>query len=160
MAVDFSKYIGKNARIRIFEVEKGSIRRFAEAINDPNPLFRDEEYASATRYGSIICPPGFFGWPLKMKMNEVYMVEFPVELRDALLQDGYVLGKTLDGGIDYEFFFPIRPGDVLTECMVLKDVREKQGVNGKMAFVTLDVKYWNQNGDLVAQARPTAIYRS
>ena len=48
----------------VYEVEKGSIRRYAEAVGDNNPLYRDEAYASKSRYGGIIAPPGFFGWPV------------------------------------------------------------------------------------------------
>ena len=33
------KQIGKAGEARTVEVERGAIRRFAEAIGDPNPLF-------------------------------------------------------------------------------------------------------------------------
>ena len=42
----------------VYEVEKGSVRRYAEAVGDDNPLYRDEEYAAATKYRGIIAPPG------------------------------------------------------------------------------------------------------
>jgi hypothetical protein len=35
---------------------KDAIRHFCDGIGDPNPLFRDEEYAKKTRYGSIVAP--------------------------------------------------------------------------------------------------------
>jgi hypothetical protein len=31
----------------------------ADAIHDPNPLWRDEKYARQTRWGSVIAPPFF-----------------------------------------------------------------------------------------------------
>ena len=34
----------------IFEIEKGAIRRYAEAVGDDNPLYRDEVYAAESRY--------------------------------------------------------------------------------------------------------------
>ena len=37
--------IGKVSEARTYEVERGAIRRFAEAIGDPNPLFNDEAAA-------------------------------------------------------------------------------------------------------------------
>jgi len=49
----------------VCNIEKGMIQRFAQAIDDPNPLWQDEEYARRSRYGSIIAPPTFIqtvGW--------------------------------------------------------------------------------------------------
>ncbi len=30
----------------VYEIEKGMLRRFAQAVGDPNPLWQDEEYAA------------------------------------------------------------------------------------------------------------------
>ncbi|MFC1822826.1 MaoC family dehydratase N-terminal domain-containing protein [Thermodesulfobacteriota bacterium] len=38
---------------------KDAIWHFTEGLGDDNPLWRDEEYAARTRYGSIIAPPTF-----------------------------------------------------------------------------------------------------
>ena len=40
-------------------VTKDLIRNRANAIHDPNPLWRDDKYARQTRWGSIIAPPFF-----------------------------------------------------------------------------------------------------
>ncbi|TET38047.1 MAG: MaoC family dehydratase, partial [Dehalococcoidia bacterium] len=50
--------IGTTTEPVIMEVERGAIRRYADAIDDPNPLFRDVEHARSSRYGEMICPPG------------------------------------------------------------------------------------------------------
>ena len=60
---EITKFIGEAGDTRTLEVEKGAIRRFADAVDDPDPLYYDEEYARNSRYGSMIAPPGFFGWP-------------------------------------------------------------------------------------------------
>ena len=57
---EVTKLIGKAGEVRVFQVEKGAIERFADAADDQNPLYYDEEYARNSRYGSIIAPPGFF----------------------------------------------------------------------------------------------------
>ena len=53
------------------EATRMAILKFADGIGDPNPLWRDEEYAKKTRWGSIIAPPSWvfsvfaginFGW--------------------------------------------------------------------------------------------------
>ena len=39
------------------EATSMAIRKFADGIGDPNPLWSDEEYARKTRYGSMTAPP-------------------------------------------------------------------------------------------------------
>ena len=60
-----TKLVGRAGDTMIMEVDRGGIKRFADAIGDFNPLYWDEEYAKSSRYGSIISPPGYFGWPTR-----------------------------------------------------------------------------------------------
>ncbi len=143
--------IGMATEPVIMEVERGAIRRYADAIGDPNPLFSDVEYARNSRYGEVICPPGFFGWPLKRGG----MMELLGTIGGALFRAG--VPRILDGGVDYEFFLPIRAGDILTSHGKFADFREREGRTGKMLFITMETTYLNQNGDLVAKARSTLI---
>src|SRR5216684_3609255 len=53
------KQIGKVSEARTYDVERGAIRRFAEAISDSNPLFNSEREASKSRFGGMIAPPTF-----------------------------------------------------------------------------------------------------
>jgi hypothetical protein len=48
--------IGIQSEPSVIEIEKGMTKRFAQAIEDPSPLWQNEEYA---RYGGIVAPPGF-----------------------------------------------------------------------------------------------------
>jgi acyl dehydratase len=157
---EIAQLIGKSTGVRMFEVEKGAIRRFADAVGDPNPLFRDEEHARGSPYGGIIAPPGFFGWPLRQQMGSPLVVEFPMELMGPLSQSGYAVATALDGGMEYDFFQPVRAGDTLAASTVVKDLRERTGKMGKMAFIVLETTYLNQHGTLVARARATTILRS
>lgn len=154
---EVTQFIGKSGDVRVFEVEKGAIRRFADAVDDPNPLYSDEEYARDSRYGSIIAVPGFFGWPTKGPRGSALIAESTAGLRPALAKAGYSRG--LDGGIEYEFFLPIRAGDTLAASSVIKNIIEREGRAGKMAFIITETTYTNQNGDVVAKARGTSISR-
>ena len=58
MTID-AQLIGKKTKEYTIDIEKGHIRRFAEAIGDPSPLYYDEEYAKQTSYKGIIAPPTF-----------------------------------------------------------------------------------------------------
>ena len=53
------------------EATRTAIRKFADGIGDPNPLWRSLEYARKPRYGEIAAPPSWvlsvlsaiqFGW--------------------------------------------------------------------------------------------------
>lgn len=135
----------------VLEVERGAIARLADAIDDPNPLFRDEEYARNTKYGGIIAPPGFFGWPVGGGDIEAGMSR----VVGAVAQAGML--RILDGGIELNFYIPVRAGDMLVTYGKLADVREKQTSQGKMMFLIIEQKYLNQDGAMVAVARQTLI---
>ena len=95
----------------IFEVEGGAIKKFADAVGDSNPLYWDHEYAKNSKYGSIIAPPGFFGWPVKWTSAMPLQQEIRMELMDTLAKAGF--DRILDGGIEYEFFQPVYENDKL-----------------------------------------------
>lgn len=145
--------IGSGAEPVLMEVERGAIKRYADAVGDDNPLFHEVEDAKAAGYEDLICPPGFFGWPIKGKatIGGLSMVGA------VLVKAG--LFRILDGGVDQEFYIPIRAGDVLTAYAKIADVREREGKAGKMLFTTVETTYWNQNGDKVAVSRATIIAR-
>ena len=127
----------------IMEVEKGAIRRFAQAVEDANPLYADEEYARATRHGGIICPPGFFGWPSGEEVG--------AERITSML--GRPFENVLNAGNESEFLRPIRPGDVLVSSTKLADAYEKKANAGNLLFVVIETTYKNQADQVVAKMR-------
>lgn len=136
------------------EVEKGSIRRYADAVGNPNPLHSDIEYAKKSRHGGIIAPPGFFGWPKQVNTGAI---EVMGPVFGAVFNAGLI--RILDAGIEYDFFLPIHAGDTLTWFARFADVKERDGKSGRMVFLTMELTYMNQNGDLVAKARQTFLAR-
>jgi len=150
---ELKQYIGKIDPPHVREVERGSIRRYAEAVGDNNPLYYDEEYAAESRYGCIIAPPGFFGWSIKAATTS----EGIIGLMTAMIEAGYA--GILDGGMSYEFFLPLRVGDTLVASPRVKDVNAKEGKSGTMMVCQFEVTYMNQNADIVAKASQTLIGR-
>jgi len=157
---EIKKLIGTGGAVKYYEVEKGAIRRFAEAVDDPNPLFQDEEYAQKSKYGTIIAPPGFFGWPLKQTRGSPLAVDIPPELEDAFEKAGYPLSLVLDGGMEYEFFLPARAGDILSAVTTVRNLRERSGKGGSIIVSFLDTVYHNQTGALVAKQQLMFVRRS
>ena len=146
-------YIGKIDPPHVREVERGAIRRYADAVGNDNPLYYDEEYAGESRYGSIISPPGFFGW----SAQSVPQSEGIVGLMMAMINAGYA--GILDGGMAYDFYLPVRAGDILIASPKVADVTEREGKTGPMMICNFETTYLNQNGDLVAKAYQTLIGR-
>lgn len=145
---DLIKLIGAQQDVSIYRVEEGSIIRYAQAIDDRNPLFNDPEYAKNSLYGRIICPPGFFGWAMKSDDLPAF------KIMDKMLEAGAPKG-ILDGGVDYDFHIPVGAGDVLTSVMTITGIVERDTKMGKTMVTTVVTRYINQNGDLVCQATQT-----
>jgi len=145
--------IGTLSEPVIMEVGRVAIRRYADAVGDDNPLFHEVEDAKAAGYEDIICPPGFWGWPIKGRATIGGMSIVGA----VLVKAG--LFRILDGGVDQEFYIPIRASDILTAYSKIADIREREGKTGKMIFTTVETTYLNQNGDTVAVNRATIIAR-
>ena len=139
------------------EVEKGAVRRYAEAVGNDNPLYHHEEYVAASSYGRIIASPGFFGWPVKPVRATTGHPDIVLELQEALARAG--LPRILDGGIAYDFYLPVRAGDILVSSVTIQDIAEKSGKSGRMVVCKFETSYLNQNGDLVAKSLQTFIAR-
>lgn len=114
-------------------VEAGHLRRFAEAIGDPNPRWREE------------APPTFL----------VALAPVMLHLAEA---EEYGQGW-LNGGNRFEYLEPVRAGDRVTATGRVVDVYEKSGSSGNLLFIIFETDYVNQHGKLVARLRGTAIRR-
>ncbi len=138
--------IGVEGKPRVYEIEKGLIKQFAQAIDDPNPLWQDEEYARKSKYGGLIAPPALviaLGW-------------------SDFQADGPRARAGLHGGTDLEYYQPIRAGDTITITNTLIDAQEKDSRRlGKMAVFTYERTYKNQRQEVVAKCRQLVInYRA
>lgn len=147
-----AKFIGKSDDPQVYEVEKGSAKRYAVAVADLNPLYLDEEVAGASKYRTTVAPPGFFGWPVKQPSPQ--FSDLQKELMEELGKAGFP--DILDGGSDFEFMLPVRAGDILVHHRHFADLMSRAGAR-KMAFTTIENSYTNQNGQLVAKVRQTLI---
>ena len=137
--------IGIESEPEVYEIEKRMIRRFVLAIDDPNPLWQDEEYARQSRYGSIIAPPTF-----------VLTIGFD-ELQQPVLKS-IPSGGILHGSTELECYQPVRAGDIISVTTKIANIRGRQDRKmGKMVFVTLDITYKNQRQELVAKCQQMII---
>lgn len=153
---EIKSLIGKEATYEApEELGRAAIRYFAMATGDPNPLYRDEEFARQTRFGGIIAPP-----TLVCETNQ-YMTGQPRE--DGNLGHEWEVplsnARVLRGGNEYEFLEPVRPTDCLRVTWRISDIFEKESRSGSLLFVVSEAYYHNQDGKLLAINRETVIYQ-
>jgi len=134
-------------------IEGGLIARFAQAVDDSNPLWRDEEYARESRNEGIIAPPYLLCALMTMSPPSQEPNMVPVPIPKLSLPGEH----TLDGGSEWEFFLPLKRGDTLTSRTRLADVFERQGKMGTMGFFVYQTTYTNQRGEIVAKGSSTFI---
>ena len=117
----------------VYEIEKGMIRRFAEAIDDPNPLWQG------------VAPPTF---PAALVPNE---------LLHKMLTAKCPLNRFLNGANELEYYQAIKLGDVISVSGRLTNLRKHEGKEGKTLFMIVEIDYRNQKGEMVARGRNTYI---
>ena len=146
---ELRKLIGVTLETIVFKVEEGAIQRYAQAIGDPNPLYNDPDFASKTKYGRLLAPPGFTGWPVKAGLDMFKLVE-------SLVKAG-APSRLLDGGVEFEFIEPIGAGDVLTSTTKIASITERETRLGKTLFNTLETTLVNPKGDVALKGWSTFI---
>ena len=112
---------------------RDAIRHFADAIGDPNPLWRDPSYARDTKYGCIIAPPFF-----------------PYAVAAVQRMEGLPGVHAFYCNVEWEWFDVIRENDVITVEDIPTDLVEKKGKMGGKQFQQIGKTYYYREGKVVA----------
>ena len=104
-----------------FHVERGKIREFADAIGDPNPIYRDPDYAAEMGFAGILAPP---------TMLRTFLYE-PKAASEALKVKDW--SYIVHGEQEFEYFAPIVAGDVL-----IAQERALDGIRAGLSGVDAD----------------------
>jgi len=161
--------------VKAFPIEAGHILMFARAVNDPNPIYSDAEYARRSEVGGIIAPPTFTqasaqfdpDYFLRPKIGQPWFgsgKEPTGAVRRALSGGG---GSSegrgaAAGGLHaeqhFEYHGPVRAGDVLTAQTRPGRTWQREGRRGgRLHFSESITEYRNQNGELVVTARGVGV---
>ena len=127
----------------------------ADATEDPNPLYTDRDYAQASRFGGLLCPPlatwkdiappiGFFG------AGQESHFEVPLPFNSY----------GLNGGSDWQFLRPAYVGAWITRQFRIRDIFEKQGRSGPLVFVVRQETLTDQENRKISVADRVSIHRS
>jgi len=137
--------IGRESEPVVHEVEKGQIRRFADAVGDPSVLAQDEAAARAIGYSGLVAPPTF---AVSLTANERFRHSLDLGTRSIL-----------HGEEQIELMRPIVSGDRLTVVTRVADVQERAGASGPSDVLVLEDEGKDEKGELVFRTRATLILR-
>jgi acyl dehydratase len=138
--------IGRESRPALNEVEKGAIRRFAEALGETNPIYFEEAAARAAGYRSVVAPPTF-----------ATTLRAGSDLREGLM---LTPGKhLLQAEQSFEYARPIVAGDRLTVRSRIADVAQRQTPSGLTDVVVIEDEGRDEAGDVVYRSRQLWVVR-
>jgi acyl dehydratase len=141
ISLSYRQFIGQRSEPVLNIVERGAVRKFAEAIGDPNPLYMDEEAAEASRYGGIIAPPTF---PRTFDYGELEGLGSPGQ--------GFLHGEHR---IRYER--PLLVGEEVVCYVEFKDYYEKKGRESSLGFLISERVGESPEGERIFAMLDTAI---
>ena len=167
---------GERVEASLWGIEREGLRRFAQAVMDPDPRYWDEEFVKSTKFGQIITPaiyctylnrktpPGaddpisgaFRENPnsdgiggLESKESEGALPLVPTELK-----------RVLNAGNAIELFQYPTLGDRIFSQAKLANISERAGRDGShMLIITTETTYTNQRDEVLCILRASTIRR-
>jgi hypothetical protein len=132
----FAAFVGRESAPLVVDVERGHIRRFAQAIGDANPIYQGE--------GRIPAPPTF---AVALRPND------PREGMDVDWR------KLLHGEQELTYERPIYAGDRLTIVGRIAGASVKSGKSGDLDVLELETVATDERGARVFTARSVVLVR-
>jgi acyl dehydratase len=137
--------VGRASDPVVHEIEKGAIRRFADAIGDPNPIYQDEDAARAAGHAGLVAPPTF---PTMLTANDRFRHSLDLGTRSIL-----------HGEQQFEYVLPIVAGDRITVKSRVAEVQEKAGSGAPMDVIVIEDEGSDPQGRVVFRSREMLILR-
>ena len=168
---EIRKYIGMESELMraCDPVERGAVRRFAQAIMDPDPIYMDSDYARETRYETPVAPPLF---PVTIVRTPFGSPDRISERRNDLAFDGVLestslglprlpLGNSaqLTGSCEFEMFRLARHGEDVWVVSRYLDIYERETSKGLMLFIVMETDFKDSEGQLICRFRKTQMRR-
>ncbi|MEK7807407.1 MAG: MaoC family dehydratase N-terminal domain-containing protein [Chloroflexota bacterium] len=154
-------------------VDAEYLRRFTQAVMDPDPRYWDQEFAESTHYGEIITPPimvSYMASRIRPDQEDPITKAFEdnptsdgigrVVRHGALPPVPTGLVRVLNAGNELEIYQYPSIGDKVYFQNRYSDIRGRVGRDGKpFLIITTETNYKNQNGDLLCITRASTIRR-
>jgi len=121
-----------------YTLTREAIELYCAAVGETHPLYFDETYAKATRYGGLIAPPSI----------HILLMFSCTPADDWMRSPG-----TVNAGQSWSYNIPARPGDVIRlEARALDKFIKRERL-----FVVHDNVFFNQHGKVICSGRGWTI---
>ena len=138
-----TKMIGQSCEPKVIEVEKGQIRRFAQAIGETNPIHYDEDAAKSAGFAGIVATCTFAS---AIHCFDEFYEEVGINPHAVMHQEE-----------EYEYFKPIMAGDILSVVHTVSNVYDKQVPNGQLVFIVIESRGNDKRGKTVFKSRRVLV---
>ena len=165
MAVSRGEVVGRPTGRSTVTVERGPVTRFAEAVTESSPIYRDIEAARAAGFDGVPVPPTYFfsaaghwgAFPEAQPADAQPDSNPTMEIIGQLMANG---GMVLHGEQEFTYHRPVVVGETLRSEGKVADLYEKAAGERTMTFLVTETEYRDTEGELVLTARMNLIHRS
>jgi len=165
MAVSRDEVVGRPTGRSTVTVERGPVTRFAEAVTESSPIYRDVEAARAAGFDGVPVPPTYFfsaaghwgAFPEAQPADAQPDSNPTMEIIGQLMANG---GMVLHGEQEFTYHRPVVVGETLRSEGKVADLYEKAAGERTMTFLVTETEYRDTEGELVLTARMNLIHRS
>ncbi|HAJ14214.1 MAG TPA: hypothetical protein DCM06_16880 [Comamonadaceae bacterium] len=146
-----------------------TLRRFMQAVMDPNPVHYDEAAAKAAGFAGVVAPPL---QPQHLFQRAPGSPDPFEKFKENADWDGMggggntglpkvelPLKRLLNGGYSCEFYQLAQVGDLISRQSRYKSITERESSSGPMVFINIETTYTNQNGATLMRVVQTTIAR-
>jgi acyl dehydratase len=137
----FKNQVGKVSNKVKNVVERGAVKKFAEAIGDLHPIYFDEEFGKNSRYQNNIAPPTF---PRTFDYGLIEGLNLP--------NKGLIHGEQT-----FHYERPLLVGEEILCYSVVKKYFEKKGNFGEMGFLIVESFGEDLAGNTIFSSTSTVV---
>jgi|TARA_B100002003_G_scaffold251169_1_gene293425 hypothetical protein len=156
-------------------IEKEGLRRFTQAIMDPDPRFWDEEFAKTTKFGEVVTPAIYCSY---LNRRTPPGADDPITRAFAENPESDGIGglhrddpgrlpsiptdlkRVLNGGNEIEVYKYPTIGDKIFSQSKITDIRERVTRDGSHMLITItEHRYTNQDDELLCILRAVGLLR-
>lgn len=137
----FEEHIGKcSSKVKNI-IERSAVKKFAEAIGDPNPIYWDEETGKKSRYKNNITPPTF---PRVLDYGVIDGLNLP--------RKGLIHGEQT-----FHYERPLLVGEEIYCYSIVENYYEKKASSGKLGFFVIKSFGEEPSGQIIFHSTQTII---
>ena len=167
---------GERVEASLWGIEREGLRRFTQAIMDPDPRSWDEDFARTTRFGKIVTPAIYCTYlsrrtppgaddPISRAFRENPQSDgiggvVSADRRGSLPLVPSELKRVLNAGNEIELYQYPTLGDTIFSQARISSIQERTGREGShMLIIMTETTYTNQNDEVLCILRSSSIRR-